>query len=139
MQDIEDFVAEGVESLGAINRSPYGQVYLWILEALSATGERHSASFWALQIVIGARRQETLRHSRLRQGDRWIRVSSSLLPKGADLDPRTKRAAIDLLERARVVEVRRFGHASPHIRFLRKPRAKKSASIQLVPVEGAEK
>ena len=122
----ESYIVESMEGLEMLKAAPYGQIHLWVLEAIHGTGERHSASFWALLIAIGARRHETLRFSRLRQEGQWIRVSSGLFPKGATIDARTKRAAIDLLERAQVVEVRRFNHAAPHIRFKRKPRSNKT-------------
>ena len=117
MVDVEDFVAS--EQHGSPQRAHRSSQVSWAtIRAIEDAGERHSAKFWALVILLGVRRELTITYSRLREDDGWVRVSSALLPGNKHLPPYVKRDAVAILERAGLVEVRRSPHASPRVRLL---------------------
>jgi hypothetical protein len=122
MIDVAHFIAHDLDMAGQTPRqrdtSGFGTVPWSVVCAIHDAGGRRCAEYWALLIVMAARRELRLRYSQLREAGGWVRVSAALMPRGERLATRLKREALLLLERAGVVEVRRSPHAAPCIRFL---------------------
>jgi hypothetical protein len=92
----------------------WGRVHLWQLRDL-AKGRR---SFWAVALLACVQSAAGLRKSKSRDAAGWVKVSKRLL---AGIDPpsaKAKRAALEELEEAGIVEVRRRGHHAPEVRLL---------------------
>jgi hypothetical protein len=92
----------------------WGRVHLWQLRKL-AKGRR---SFWAVALLACIQLAADLQRSKCRDSAGWVKVSARLL---AGVDPpsaKAKRAALNELEKAGIVEVRRRGHQAPEVRLL---------------------
>jgi len=101
----------------------WGRVHLWQLRAL-AKGRR---SFWAVALLACIQREALVAKSKCRDNTGWVKVSRRLL---SGIDPpsgKAKRAALDEMEAAGILEVRRRGHHAPVVRLLREARAGEAA------------
>ena len=122
MIDAAHFITQDFDTMGQKSRqrdtAGFGTIPWGVVGAIHDASGRRCAEYWALVIVMAARRELRLRYSQLREAGGWVRVSAALMPRGERLATRLKREALLLLERAGVVEVRRSPHAAPCIRFL---------------------
>jgi len=122
MIDVAQFIVQDLSATGQKSRqrdnTGFGEIPWGVVGAIHDASGRRCAEYWALIIVMAARRELRLRYSQLREAGGWVRVSAALMPRGERLATRLKREALHLLEGAGVVEVRRSSHAAPCIRFL---------------------